>query len=132
MNDYGPLIGPDSFSKRSHEPRQGLRWTGDAEIWPGSEVEVLYHSLHITLRHVIFFILIGNSTQKRSDKLYICEKSLVKQAITHSAQHEFRDTPIRIMCLVEYRDADISVINGQSIHRPVVIALFSALLNASR
>jgi len=85
MNDYRSLIGPDSFSKRSHEPRQGLRWTGNAEIWPGSEVKVLYHSLHITLRHVIFFILIGGLTnsKKCSDKLHLREEKFDK-ASNHS------------------------------------------------
>jgi len=54
MNDYRSLIGSNSFPKRSHKPRQSLRWTGNAEIGPGSEMKMLYHSLHITLRHVIF------------------------------------------------------------------------------
>lgn len=54
MNYYRPLIGPNTFPERSHEPRQGLRWTGNAEIRPGGKVKVLYHSLYIALRQYIF------------------------------------------------------------------------------
>lgn len=49
MDDYGPLIRPDSFPERSHEPGQSLGWTGYAEVWPSGEVEVLYHSLYVAL-----------------------------------------------------------------------------------
>lgn len=50
MDDYGPLIGPDAFPKRAHEPRQCLGRTRNAKVWPGSKVEVLYHSLYLALR----------------------------------------------------------------------------------
>lgn len=49
VNDYRSLIGSDSFSERPHEPRQGLRRTGNPEVRPGGEVKVLYHSLDIAL-----------------------------------------------------------------------------------
>lgn len=59
---------------------------------------------------------------------YLCIEYSIEK-FSYSAQHEFRDAPIGVMRLVQYRNANVPVINRMSIHGPVVVTLFPALFN---
>lgn len=56
---------------------------------------------------------------------------LIGRESTHPAEHEFGDAPVRVVRLVQYRDAYVTVVNGESVRRPVSVALFSTLLDAT-